>query len=171
MYLQPNAAEASKEQYEVYSAFFAPGMTDESTNVPTCDRILVVLEEATPVELEWKYRLMYALGSAVHVASRLKSVDLPMAIQFFAINLGRQKLEPRFSLPCQYQLVPLTYAEQEPIPGTYGLFVVLSPVVFDRSMTTGFFRVYHYGGTCLHAMFIMMQKVNGMWVHTDGAMH
>ncbi len=164
----PNSADI--EQYKVFSDYIAAGLTGESHDLGSPERLVVILDHTTVSSLSLtksrvtEYRVLMAMLPHAEHDLALHS-NWPI-FSLLIRNLRLEHLRNRLNLPAQYTLASdgeIAGAFQRRFPKSYG-YLTFTRVGFNHSATEAVFYTEHVCGLCGEGKFVYMRKLNGNWI-------
>jgi len=159
---------ARAEQYSVYSAYIQDGLTGDSHSLGDRRGTVLIADHATMVsELNPSEQLRFTVASLLNLRRRTAPPPLSLILKLFFKNLQRHKLDTRFTISADYQLVDTVSLSSlnvyERFPRSYG-HLTLSSVAFSFDQTEALFYTEHICGLCGGGEYVLMRKENdGKW--------
>jgi len=153
-----------QEEYKVYSAYLSEGLLNDAHDWSVGGPVQVVIADRTISGGNLRFRLLSLFDRRVEFGGLQTSTR----VSYFARNLFRTRIEPKFSLPTRATACVTpesaygSLAFQEKFPRNMGL-VTLSGVGFSLSRTQAVLYINHFCGLCGGGRFVLMEKVNGAW--------
>jgi hypothetical protein len=155
---------AQEERYAVYSAYLTQGLQTNDHDFGDGHGLLVILD--------------HSVKATTGAKGSLRRASSSMRLDLVLHNLRTTHFEAKFSLPTEYKLVSsdkllgetgglqdLSLAERR---RSFGGFITLSRISFDRSGTMALFYTEHLAcGLCGGGDLVLMQKQNGQWKMID----
>lgn len=159
------------ERYAVYSAYIEDGLTGESHSPGDPRGPVVIARDATMVgELKGLQRLRFTVGSLLNLQSRTTRPRRTIIFGLFLANLRTHTLERRFGISADYELLDSASLSSpnlnERLPRSYG-YLTFSSIAFSPDLSDALFYTEHMCGLCGGGEFVLMRRVQGVWVVVD----
>jgi len=165
LHCKPDSAAAEDEQYAVFSAYLAQGLTGESHSLGHRNGELVIDGRT----MRWRATIGMVRELWLLKQQSPLSTMTPL-LNLLCMSFVREELQRSFALPVKYELMTKaevalypTMAFQARFPGNYG-YHRFTRVGFNSVLTEAVFYTDHMCGLCGEGKYVFMKKQNGRWV-------
>jgi hypothetical protein len=152
-------ADDNEERYAVYSALLNELFLKDKSSVNS----LNISNETSSADVFGYLENTSYERRMFNLRRMFPSVDENILMDFQAKRLSCIKLQPKFNIPVQYNLINEDKAKKRE-DSSFTVMIKFSQIAFDKAYTQAFVEVDYFCPLCGFGKHVLLEKQNGVWM-------